>query len=79
MSGWLGFIITVMCLTQFSLAFMMDSLYEKGLYVFYIVWHAVIYWLLTAGAIFVAGFNVTFHKRKKNHVAVWTSPDRNGL
>lgn len=79
-SGWIGFIITMMCLTQFSLAFMMDSLYEKGMlkYVFYIVWYAVVYWLLTAGAIFVAGFNVIFCKRKKNHVAVWTSPDRNG-
>lgn len=80
MSGWLGFIITMMCLLQFSLAFMMDSLYEKGLmqYIFYIVWYAVVYWLLTAMAIFVAAFNVIFSKRRKNHVAVWTSPDRNG-
>lgn len=80
MSGWLGFIVTAMCIVQFSLAFALDSFYERGLmqYLFYIVWYAIIYWLLSAFAIFVAGFKVIFHKRKKNHVAVWVSPDRNG-
>lgn len=79
MSGWLGFIITLMCIIQFSLAFFMDSLYEKGLkqYVFYIVWYAIIYWIVTALAICFAVYKVIFYKKKKHHVAVWDSPDRN--
>ena len=78
MVGWLGFLLTIMCLIQFTLAFYMDRLYEKSLikYLFFIVWYAVIYWLLITMTMCVAFPKVLFRKKDANHVAVWSSPKR---
>ena len=78
MVGWLGFLLTIMCLIQFTLAFYMDKLYEKSLikYLFFIVWYAVIYWLLITMTMCVAFPKVLFRKKDENHVAVWSSPKR---
>ena len=80
MAGWLGFMLTCMCLIQFMLAFFMDSIYEKGLYkyIFFIIWYAVIYWLLTAFTMFVAVPKAIFARKGKQHAAVWNSPQRKG-
>lgn len=78
MVGWLGFLLTIMCLIQFALAFFMDSLYEKGLmkYLIFIVWYAVMYWLLITLTMCVAFPKVLFRKKEANRVAVWSSPKR---
>lgn len=76
MSGWVGFFLTVMCFMQFIVAFSMDSIYEKGLfkYIFYIIWYAVIYWLLIVSTMVVAVVKVL--TKKKNRLAVWSHPER---
>lgn len=78
MSGWLGFLITVVCLVQFNLAFWYDMPYEHdmGRYSFYVIWYAIIFWLMTAATACRAVPKVLFAKRKKNYVATWTSPER---
>lgn len=78
MSGWLGFLITVVCLFQFNLAFYYDKAYEHdlGKYSFYVVWYAILYWLLTAATVCKAVPKVLFANRGKNYTAVWTSPER---
>lgn len=78
MAGWLGCLLTLMCLIQFMVAFFIDSIYEKGLYkyIFYIIWYAVFYWLLSAFAVFVACPKALFSHKKTNRIAVWNSPKR---
>lgn len=78
MAGWLGCLLTLMCLIQFMVAFFIDFIYEKGLYryVFYVIWYAVFYWLLSAFAVFVACPKALFSHKKTNRIAVWNSPKR---
>lgn len=78
MAGWLGCLLTLMCLIQFTIAFFIDSIHEEGLYknLFYIIWYAVFYWLLSAFAVFIACPKVLLNYKKKNRIAIWNSPVR---
>lgn len=78
MSGWTGFLVTVICMVQFALSTFYDSAYENKMfkYMFYVIWYAIIYWLISAGTVFFGLIKAFIANRKKNYVATWTSPER---
>ena len=76
--GWTGVVLAVVCLMQFSVGIILDSLYEKrGLfrYLFWAIWYPAIYWAITAATTIVA-VPKGLRKMGKTRYAVWTSPVR---
>ena len=75
---WTGVALAIVCLTQFSVGLVLDSLYERrGLfrYIFWAIWYPAVYWLLSAATTVVAVPKGILKKGKTRH-AVWVSPGR---
>lgn len=75
---WTGVVLAIVCLAQFSLGLVLDSLYERrGLfrYIFWAIWYPAFYWLLSAATTIVAIPKAIMKKGKTRH-AVWVSPGR---
>ena len=75
---WTGVALAIVCLTQFSVGLLLDSLYERrGLfrYIFWAIWYPAVYWVLSAATTAVAVPKAIFKKGKTRH-AVWVSPGR---
>jgi len=75
---WTGVALAIVCLVQFSIGLLLDSLYERrGLfrYLFWAIWYPAFYWLLSA-ATTVAAVPKGIIKMGKTRHAVWVSPGR---
>lgn len=74
-----AFILTFVNIIQFTIAFIIDSKYEK-INVFILIflsWYPTVYWIINAlVAIFALPKAI---KRKKGEFATWTSPDRGNI
>lgn len=71
-----GAFLVVVCLIQFTVALIIDTKYEKKMFmqVFWIIWYPFVYWIITALAAVFATPKALFQKKQK--FAVWSSPDR---
>jgi len=75
---WTGVALAVVCLTQFMVGLLLDSLYERrGLfrYLFWAIWYPAIYWTISAATTIVAVPKGLSKLGKTKH-AVWVSPGR---
>jgi biofilm PGA synthesis N-glycosyltransferase PgaC len=76
--GWTGVALAVVCLLQFTVGLVLDSLYERrGLfrYLFWAIWYPAVYWCISAATTVVA-VPKGLRKLGKTRYAVWTSPVR---
>jgi len=76
--GWTGVALALVCLLQFTVGLVLDSLYERrGLfvYLFWAIWYPAVYWILSAATTVVAIPKAIF-KSKKARNGVWKSPVR---
>ncbi|MFV2057220.1 MAG: poly-beta-1,6-N-acetyl-D-glucosamine synthase, partial [Thiohalomonadales bacterium] len=76
--GWTGVALALVCLLQFTVGLMLDSLYERRglfLYLFWAIWYPALYWALSAATTVVAVPKAIFRRNKTRH-AVWKSPKR---
>lgn len=76
---WPGVVLAIVCLLQFTVGLVIDSIYEKrGLfrYLFWAIWYPAIYWLLNAATTVVA-VPKRLLKFKATRYASWKSPGRN--
>ena len=75
---WTGVALALVCLTQFAVGLLLDSLYERrGLfrYLFWAIWYPAIYWAISAATTIVAVPRGLAKLGKTRH-AVWVSPGR---
>ena len=75
---WTGVALACVCLLQFTVGLVLDSLYERrGLfrYIFWAIWYPAFYWLISAATTIVAVPKGLAKLGKTRH-AVWTSPKR---
>lgn len=75
---WAGVALAIVCLVQFTVGLVLDSLYERrGLfrYLFWAIWYPALYWLLNAATTVIAVPKGIFKKGKTRH-AIWVSPGR---
>jgi biofilm PGA synthesis N-glycosyltransferase PgaC len=75
---WTGVALAVVCLTQFTVGLLLDSLYERrGLfrYIFWAIWYPALYWCISAATTIVAVPKGLAKLGKTRH-AVWVSPGR---
>lgn len=75
---WTGVALAVVCLTQFAVGLLLDSLYERrGLfrYLFWAIWYPALYWFISAATTIVAVPKGLAKLGKTRH-AVWVSPGR---
>jgi len=76
--GWTGVALALVCLLQFTVGLVLDSLYERrGLfvYLFWAIWYPAVYWILSAATTVVAIPKAIFRSKKKRN-GVWKSPVR---
>jgi len=76
---WAGVLLAVVCLMQFTVGLVIDSIYEKrGLfrYLFWAIWYPAIYWFINAATTVVAVPKRLFKFKATRH-ASWKSPGRN--
>jgi biofilm PGA synthesis N-glycosyltransferase PgaC len=76
--GWTGVALALVCLMQFTVGLILDSLYERrGLlrYLFWAIWYPALYWFISAATTVVAVPKGMFGRGKTRH-AVWKSPVR---
>jgi len=71
-----GAFLVVICMLQFATALIIDTRYERGMFLqlFWVIWYPFVYWIFTALAA-VWAVPKAF-QRKKGRFAVWVSPDR---
>ena len=71
-----GFVLSLMCIVQFSISVMIERHYEKGLFkaLFWVVWYPMVYWLLSLATTLVSFPKVMLRTQRQR--ARWTSPDR---
>jgi len=75
---WTGVALAIVCLTQFTVGLLLDSLYERrGLfrYIFWAIWYPAAYWCISAATTIVAVPKGIAKLGKTKH-AVWVSPGR---
>jgi biofilm PGA synthesis N-glycosyltransferase PgaC len=75
---WTGVALAVVCLTQFAVGLLLDSIYERrGLfrYLFWAIWYPAVYWFISAATTIVAVPRGLAKLGKTRH-AVWVSPGR---
>lgn len=76
--GWTGVTLALVCLLQFTVGLVLDSLYERRglfIYLFWAIWYPAVYWILSAATTVVAIPKAIFRSKKTRH-AVWKSPVR---
>jgi len=76
--GWTGVALATVCLLQFMVGLVLDSLYERRgqfRYIFWAIWYPAIYWAISA-ATTVAAVPKALAKRGKTRHARWVSPKR---
>jgi len=76
--GWTGVALALVCLLQFTVGLVLDSLYERRglfIYLFWAIWYPAVYWILSAATTVVA-IPKAILKGKKTRHAVWKSPAR---
>lgn len=76
--GWTGVALAIVCLVQFTVGLILDSLYERrGLlrYIFWAIWYPALYWFLNAATTVVAVPKGMLRRGKTRH-AIWKSPVR---
>ncbi len=73
---WEGGYIAIFCIIQFTVSMVMDRGYDEQLLRYYLwaIWYPIFYWYINALAILIALPKAVF--RKRNHFAIWDSPDR---
>lgn len=76
--GWTGVALASVCLLQFTVGLVMDSLYERRgqlRYLFWAIWYPAVYWAISAATTVVAVPKALLRKGKTRH-ARWVSPKR---
>jgi biofilm PGA synthesis N-glycosyltransferase PgaC len=76
--GWTGVALATVCLLQFMVGLVMDSLYERRgqfRYIFWAIWYPAVYWAISAATTVVAVPKALMKKGKTKH-ARWISPKR---
>jgi biofilm PGA synthesis N-glycosyltransferase PgaC len=74
---WMGAVIAITCLMQFTVSLMIEYKYEKkGIikYYFWVIWYPFLYWIISAFSVLVGLRNIFL--TKKGVTVRWASPDR---
>ena len=73
---WKSQFLSVVCMIQFTVALLLESRYDKGIFKYMIsaAWYPIIYWVVN-GMVSLMALPGTIFKRKQKLV-IWKSPDR---
>jgi len=75
--GFTGMVLAMTCLTQFSIAILIDRRYEPRFTnsLYWVVWYPLAYWMLSLFTTLVS-FTSVMLRGRRNKRARWISPDR---